>query len=597
MGNLEEGNRNPINLNEKIKEIGREFSFKQLSLVLFKMKGQIALDEIQKFVKTHYIKKDKWTTEGFQKGPHIEKNILMAYYGKEGIRTLRFTDEYSNIIPLSIVTVPDIAKIQFIKQNDFVDIVVIGGSEKFIERKVHPILNKIASSSGGKLFSPSVSQDFIRKLCLHIHIKDVDYIKIDPSKSKNYAKVIEEELEKEKTKKYEYIVEEGIFKGSGILESDALKTLFEKEQDIIIQEFKSKMSIHHKGKIRAVTYQMDTYGKIRFFVEGDFINTFSDEFEAGNKLLKKLEDDAEKQLLLTDSDEVQKEMAQKSLIDFTVSKEHLFELFRGHIETKNYNALPSILRDLKNAELTGHENDGILKAYINILENDMISAHEYIKLFIPFFDNDGIERNQERLKNVFKNMDSETLLKFLDKGVDPLAEIINPIISAKETQRNNLKNIWKRVTVETNNIRKGKLLEEFSKFLLSFDEGLEVESTNFRTKDEEIDILLKNKFEDPFWNQLNSPFIFAECKNWTSKVGSNEIKTFKGKLQDHGNLCRAGIFISVNGFTSSKDIEQIRVGAQDKILCLIDGGDIQKFLDSKLSLKEFLEKLIGDSIK
>jgi hypothetical protein len=58
-----------------------------------------------------------------------------------------------------------------------------------------------------------------------------------------------------------------------------------------------------------------------------------------------------------------------------------------------------------------------------------------------------------------------------------------------------------------------------------------------------------------------------------------------------------GIFISVNGFTSSKDIEQIRVGTQDKILCLIDGEDIQKFLDSKSSLKEFVEKLIRDSIK
>jgi hypothetical protein len=597
MENTREENRNSINLNEKIKEIGKEFGFRLLSLVLFKIKGKIDLGEIQKFIKTHYIRKDIWTTEGFQREPHIEKDILMAYYGKEGIRTLRFTDEYSKIIPVSLETVPDLSKIQFITQNDCVGIIVFGGSEKFIERNVHPILNKIASSSGGKLFSPCVSQDFIRKLCLHIHRKNVDYIKIDPSKSKNYAKVVKEELERVKNKKYEYIVEEGIFKGSGILESNALKTLFEKEQDIIIQEFKSKMSIHYKGKIREVTYQIDTYGKIRFFVEGYLVNAFNDEFEAGSKLLKKLEEDAEKQLLLTDNAEVQKEMAQKTLIDFTISKEYLFELFRGHIETKNYNALPSILRDFKNVELTGHEKDEILKAYINLLENDMILAYEYIESFTPFFDNKGVGRNQERLTNVFKNMDSETLFKFLDKGVEPFAKIINPIISAKETKRNNLKNIWKRVTGEINNIKKGKLLEDFSKFLFSFDEGLKVESVNFRTKDEEIDILLKNKLEDSFWNQLNSPFIFAECKNWSSKVGSNEIKTFKGKLQDHGNLCRVGIFITVNGFTSSKDIEQIRVGAQNKILCLIDGVDIQKFLNSKLTLKEFLEKLIRDSIR
>ena len=596
MENLEEGNRNSINLNEKIREAKEDFGIRQLSIMLFKIEGKIDLSDIGKFVKNHYINRARRYKEGFERGPTIGEQSLTVYYAKEGIRTLRFTDGYSNIVPYSLEMVSDGARIQFIKDNDFVDIRVIGGSEQFIERKIFSMLRIMANTIGSRLNQRKVSQEFIRTLCLGIHRKNVYYIRIDPSESKNYAKVIEKEIKKEKIKKYEYVVEEGIFKGSGILESSALKTLFEKEKDIIIQEFKSKMSYYLKGEFREITYKIDLLGRIKFSsIDGSFVNSFDDEFEAGSYLLERLEEDAKKKLNFTE--EIELQMTLNECFKSIKSKEYQLELFRNHLDTRDYTALPNILKDLKDVDLTLQEKGEIVNGYIFLLENDLFSAYEYVEPFLPFFDIDLVRGNQKKFTKIFENMEPITLFRFLEKGVEPFAEILNPIISNKEVKRNHLKRIWETVRSEKDNIKKGALLEAFSGFLFCFDEGLEVDAPNFRTKDEEIDLILKNKFEDPFWIQLNSPYIFVECKNWSSKVGSDEIKKFRGKLEDHKNLCRVGFFISINGFTKSEDIALIRVGSQDKILCLIDGGDIQKFLDSKLSLKEFLEELIRDTIK
>lgn len=591
-----------INLNEKITEVEREYGIRQISMLVFRIKGNINLENIENFVKRQRIHRrmyeDVFSKEGFTQDIHKEGNVLTTYYGKEGVRTLRFTDENSRIVPCSLRVVPDVAKIQFKKEDGFVDVIVYGGSEKFIERSVHRVLNQIAGTNNCRLYSPSIDQRFIQRLCLYTHRRKVNFIRIDPSKSKNYAKRIEEEFKKEKIKKYHYVVEEGQFKGSGILESKGLKLLFEKESDIEIIEYKSKLNIPHKGKIRETKYQLNANGKVSFFVETDFINNFDNEFDAGKELLKKLEEDAGEQLLLTDDIKIQRDFAQKGLIDFTITKEDQLDLLKGHMRTRDYDALPKILNDLKRYDLTESEKEYIIRAYITLLHEDIISAYEFTDFFTQLFDESVVNNHKKEFERIFRGMDSWTVYKFLRKRIDPLAGIINPIISKKEVQRNELKRLWKQVISEQEDKhKKGKLLEEFSKLFFSFEGGLIVDSVNFRTENEEIDLILKHKIDDPFWSQINSPFIFVECKNWSSKVGSDEVKLFKSKVTDHGNLTRIGILISVNGFTEGIDTEQIRVVKEDKILCAIEGKDIETFLNSKMSLTEFLEELIKRSIK
>ena len=268
------------------------------------------------------------------------------------------------------------------------------------------------------------------------------------------------------------------------------------------------------------------------------------------------------------------------------------------MKTKDYDALPKILKDLKRYDLVEDDKEDIIKAYITLLHADIISAYEFTDFFTQLFDETVVNNHKKEFDRIFRGMDSRTVYKFLRKRIDPLTEIINPILSNKEVQRNELKRLWWEVISEQKDKhKKGKLLERFSKLFFSFEEGLIVADMNFRTKDEEIDILLKHKINDPFWQQLNSPFIFVECKNWSSTVGPNEINLLGSKITNHKNLTRIGILISVNGFTKGITIEQMRVGSQDKILCAIEGKDIETFLNSKISLIEFLEDVIKRSIK
>jgi hypothetical protein len=56
--------------------------------------------------------------------------------------------------------------------------------------------------------------------------------------------------------------------------------------------------------------------------------------------------------------------------------------------------------------------------------------------------------------------------------------------------------------------------------------------------DEEIDLVLKNNIESPFFQSLNSPVILVEAKNWKSKTPTKETRNFSMKCDDHKNLTR-----------------------------------------------------------
>jgi hypothetical protein len=586
-----------IDLNKKITEIRKEYGITEISLLVFRIKGKVTLEAVEDFVNNHNLHKDECTREGFSKGTFKKGNVLTAYYGKEGIRTLRFVNNDSIIIPYSLNTVPDLAKIQFKKDDGSIDVLVFGGNEQFIERSVHRVLNQIAGITNSRLFSPNIDQAFVKRLCLKTHRKKVEFLRIDPSKSKNYAQKIEEEFKKERIRKYIYVVEEGQFKGKGILESKGLRILLEKEPDIKILEYKSTMNVYYDGKQREIKYQLNANGKVGFFVGTGFIKNFTDEFEAAKSLLDKLNDDSGKQMLLTDDIEVVRAAAQKGLIDYTLDKKEQINLLNGHMKTKDYSALPAILKDVRNLSINEKDRKQIVDSYITLLEDDLISAYDLTDYFMPFFNEVLVNEYKQKLENFFRGMNGKTLYKFIQKNIDPLAEIINPIISEKEAQRNDLKILWEALIKEPHKNKKGKRLEEFSTQLFSFDQGLVVDSVNHPTENEEIDLILKNKINDPFWIQLNSPFIFIECKNWSSSVGSPEIKLFKSKVDDHKNVVRVGFMISVNGFAKGLTVEQIRAVSQDKILCGIEGKDIEFFLNSKTSLIEFLEEFITRSIK
>lgn len=68
-------------------------------------------------------------------------------------------------------------------------------------------------------------------------------------------------------------------------------------------------------------------------------------------------------------------------------------------------------------------------------------------------------------------------------------------------------------------------------------------------------------------------------------------------LVDHQNLVRVRIFVSVNGFEGGCTFEQSRIGSAEKILILVTGEDIERFLKSTKDTLEWLEELISSGFK
>jgi len=89
---------------------------------------------------------------------------------------------------------------------------------------------------------------------------------------------------------------------------------------------------------------------------------------------------------------------------------------------------------------------------------------------------------------------------------------------------------------------KGKLLEEIVASLHN-DKNLKIEK-NIRIKKREIDVLISVQIAG--YHKLKIPI---ECKNQSKKVGSSQINSFSGKLNEIGLSIQNAIFVSINGYT------------------------------------------------
>jgi hypothetical protein len=96
---------------------------------------------------------------------------------------------------------------------------------------------------------------------------------------------------------------------------------------------------------------------------------------------------------------------------------------------------------------------------------------------------------------------------------------------------------------------KGKALEDLICFLFETVPGITTRRNKknvFET--EEIDVFLWNEFfPDGLPSPAFKPYILVECKNWSAKVGSNDVSWFDTKLENRG--LSMGILIATQGIT------------------------------------------------
>ncbi|MCY1032934.1 response regulator [Corallococcus sp. BB11-1] len=124
------------------------------------------------------------------------------------------------------------------------------------------------------------------------------------------------------------------------------------------------------------------------------------------------------------------------------------------------------------------------------------------------------------------------------------------LASLSDAQREEeIRGLWNACRTETNGNRKGRLLEELLVLLFKTVPGLMNTSTNRTSADEEIDIIIRNESQDPFWAGERSSYILVECKNWSKHVGPGELIIFRDKLVNRGGRCRLGFFVAAGGFT------------------------------------------------
>jgi hypothetical protein len=177
--------------------------------------------------------------------------------------------------------------------------------------------------------------------------------------------------------------------------------------------------------------------------------------------------------------------------------------------------------------------------------------------------------------------------------------LYNRVFETLFTKEENIRNrfikteceeIFKKCTRERNKSRKGKLLERLTEILFTSNNAFELVDKRVSTGDEEIDLVIKNNIDRPFWISFGSPLFFIECKNWSSQVGTKELRDFEIKLQNHAKLAKVGFFVSLNGFTSQVFSELKRLGRDEYHIVLIKGDDIKNYLSSKIDFFEWLEQ-------
>lgn len=192
--------------------------------------------------------------------------------------------------------------------------------------------------------------------------------------------------------------------------------------------------------------------------------------------------------------------------------------------------------------------------------------------------------------------DENEKIKF-DKLLGRLNLIVNEEVKKEEIDFDLLIEKWNKLKTERNSQNKWAMLESFLEGFFNCITGIEVIEKNLKNDDEEIDLVLKNSATSWFFQNLNSPLILVEAKNWKGKAQTKVSRDFNMKVQLHNNLTRIWILVSVNWFTGEVDELLKRLGSTNIIPVLISWNEIEECLSNKPDMISWLETQIVKSLK
>lgn len=160
-----------------------------------------------------------------------------------------------------------------------------------------------------------------------------------------------------------------------------------------------------------------------------------------------------------------------------------------------------------------------------------------------------------------------------------------------------LPEIIQKLRTVTDDNEKGKVLEEFSARFFSLVKGFEI-IERIRTKTEEIDLVIVNKSDEPFWKK-ESNLILSECKNWTtSKAGKNEYVAFKEKLENRKGRAKLGFFVSMLGYAKTFFDEDLRNSKCDLLIIPLEVKEMVNMIEKGVDISsELIKKYLVASNK
>lgn len=143
-----------------------------------------------------------------------------------------------------------------------------------------------------------------------------------------------------------------------------------------------------------------------------------------------------------------------------------------------------------------------------------------------------------------------------------------------------LAKIWFK-NINSKEKKEGKDFENFCAYLISCIPGFEIDK-RFTAQDYHFDLLIRNKsFTSDFRTSFGN-YLIAECKNWSSSIGTQEVSYFVSKLVFHD--IKAGFIFSQKGVTGekkNKDAALVLIKSFykiGKIIMIIDQKDINKII-------------------
>lgn len=147
-----------------------------------------------------------------------------------------------------------------------------------------------------------------------------------------------------------------------------------------------------------------------------------------------------------------------------------------------------------------------------------------------------------------------------------------------------LQTLWQSVQTEQNAQQKGRLLEELMLILLKSIPGFERTTTNQRSADEELDLIVQLDGADPFWSN-DGQYVLVECKNWSAKAKPNVIDSFRQKMERRHARCRLGFFVAIAGFTKGVESNLLAERKESHVVVLLQKAELQQLVDAGSGIK------------